>query len=123
MTCEPNELQTADRGAVYEFIERDNTVKNMVLVVSNQMRCEDNLCSILMLGTKYTGYDCVPITINEQNYYVHCGLVTYAKRSRLGKKIETLSAIKMRKIDLNIANNLGLEHLDRFYIETRRSPK
>lgn len=114
MTYNFDEFQTADRGSVYEFIERDNTVKNMVLVVSSQHRCEDNIISILLLGTKYTGYDCVPIVIDNTTYYAHCGLVTYAKRNRLGRHVLDLPDDVMSRVDTNIASNLGLKYLTQY---------
>lgn len=112
---ENKSIQTAKRGMIYDFYESDlHTIKNKVLVVSSEKRCEDNIISVIMLGTKYTGYDCVPIKVQDQELYARCGLVTYTKRSRLGDPCWLIDADLMERIDMNIINNLGLGYLTEY---------
>lgn len=94
----------AQRGHVYEFIEKDGTVKNRALVVSADTRAGDRLVSILMLGDVNLGYDVVKIG----KQYVHCGCVTYCSRDRLGKLIGKASKQAMEDVDFMLAKELGL---------------
>ena len=100
--------QSAKRGFIYEFREKDGAVKNTVLVISSNHRQEDNLISILMLGTKYTGKDCIEVKLADETRYVHCGLVTYASRARLGDILEEVPVDVMERISNNIAYQLGI---------------
>jgi len=102
----------ADRGCIYEFIETDGTVKNYVLVISSNIRSMDKLISILMLGDSKSGFDVIPIDLMGSIKYVHCGLVTYAARARLGKKIGMVNMDVMGIIDNEIRRNLGIENTD-----------
>jgi len=94
----------AQRGHVYEFIEKDGTVKNRVLVVSADTRAGDRLVSILMLGDIGFGHDVVKIG----KQYVHCGCVTYCGRDRLGRMIGKASKQAMEDVDFMLAKELGL---------------
>ena len=97
--------ELAQRGHVYEFVEKDGiTVKNRVLVVSADSRAGDKLVSILMLGDIGFGHDVVKIG----KQYVHCGCVTYCSRDRLGRMIGKVSKSAMEDIDFMLAKELGL---------------
>lgn len=100
--------QEAKRGVIYNFIEKDGTSKNKVLVVSAEHRREDNIISILMLGTKYTGKDCIEINTQGENWFVHCGLVTYTSRTRLGEEVGKIDEETQRRITNNMAYQLGI---------------
>lgn len=103
-------LTAADRGYIYEFLEADGVCKDKYcLVVSSQKRAYDNIISILMLSDSRAGLDVVRCNFNGQTKYVHCGLVTYLKRERLGKRICPFPKKAMDTVDLLMANELGLD--------------
>lgn len=103
-------LQAAENGVIYEFIEKDGTTNKKVLVVQNDKRTEDNLISILMLGTRKGASDTIPIKIEHEVLYVHCGMITYCKRVYLGKKAGRVSKDTMDRIRNSIAFQLGIEN-------------
>lgn len=109
MIIEDKYLNPADRGCVYDFIEKNGTVKNKVIVVSSNGRAFDKLISVLMLGDSPAGYDVVPVKICGKKYYVHCGMVTYTARAQLGIKLGRVADSVMADIDAQIARNLGIE--------------
>lgn len=102
------EAQVARRGWIYEFIEKDGSHKNDVLVVSSDGRAYDKIISIIMIGDNPAGYDVVPIKYQGKTRYVHRELVTYCARARLGKNICKLSDKTMDDIDLGLTRGLGL---------------
>ncbi len=101
-------LNPAERGSIYEFIERDGSVKNHVVVVSSKKRMYDKIISILMLGDSRAGYDVVQVKFNQMTKYVHVGMVTYCGRDRLGKRVGEVGAGKMRDIEYLLHDSLGL---------------
>lgn len=103
-------LNPADRGYIYEFLESDGTCNDKYcLVVSSQKRAYDNIISILMLGDSRAGLDVVKCNFQGLTKYVHCGLVTYLKRERLGKRVCPFPKKSMDTVDLLMANELGLD--------------
>lgn len=103
-------LNPADRGYIYEFLESDGTCNDKYcLVVSSQKRAYDNIISILMLGDSRAGLDVVKCNFQGLTKYVHCGLVTYLKRERLGKRVGPFPKKSMDTVDLLMANELGLD--------------
>lgn len=101
-------LQAAETGVIYDFIEKDGSCTKMFLVVQNEKRTEENLVSGLMLGTKRGTSDTVPIKLDGQYYFVHCGMVTYCNRKMLGHRVAMVSADTMNRIRKNIAFQLGI---------------
>lgn len=101
-------LNPATRGAIYEFLEKDGTTRNFVLVVSSQTRATDKIISVLMLGDSPAGYDIVEIPFMGTIRYVHCGMITYCGRTRLGRKMDIVDPETMRKIDTQLAKDLGI---------------
>lgn len=101
-------LEAAERGWIYEFLEADGTTNKYVLVVSSQKRANDRMISILMLGDSCAGYDVVRVGFEGGNKYLHCGMVTYTARTRLGKKMYKVAKKTMENVDFLIADNLGL---------------
>ena len=103
-------LNPADRGYIYEFLESDGTCNDKYcLVVSSQKRAYDNIISVLMLGDSRAGLDVVKCNFQGLTKYVHCGLVTYLKRERLGKRVCPFPKKAMDTVDLLMANELGLD--------------
>lgn len=102
-------IKPAERGKIYDFIESDGTIRNKVLVVSSNGRALDKMISILMIGDNPAGYDIVPIFLDNKYRYVHCGMVTYAKRCRLGDEVAKVPDYVMEAIDEQICRNLGLD--------------
>jgi len=101
-------LQSAETGMIYEFIEKTGEISKKVLVIQNDKRSEDNLVSILMLGTKKGLSDTVPIKFEGDTYYVHCGMLTYCRRVALGKRLAKVSDDSIARIKKNVAYQLGL---------------
>lgn len=99
----------ARRGYIFEFLEKDGSHKNDVLVVSSDGRAYDKLISIIMLGDNPSGYDVVKVKYDGRVRYVHRELVTYANRARLGKCICKVSDKVMADIDAGLARGLGLD--------------
>lgn len=106
-----NKLQVADRGGVFEFIEKDGSVKNMVLVVSNDHRKTDKRVSTTMLGDNDYGNDVIELDVNGKTKYIHCGMISYSMRNRLGKKLIQLSEDKMKEVDRCIMGQFGLDYV------------
>lgn len=106
------EAQVARRGHIFEFLEKDGSHKNDVLVVSSEGRAYDKVISIIMIGDNPSGYDVVSIKYNGKTRYVHRELVTYCRRDRLGKCICKVSDKVMDDINLGLIRGLGLsEHI------------
>ena len=101
-------LQSAEVGMIYEFIERTGEINKKVLVIQNEKRSEDNLVSILMLGTKRGMSDTIPVKFDGETYYVHCGMLTYCRRVSLGRRLANISDDSIKRIKKNIAFQLGL---------------
>lgn len=102
------ELVPAERGYIYEFIEKDGTHKNDILVISSEGRKYDKIISILMLSDNPAGYDVVSVKYNGRKRFVHRELVTYCRRDRLGKKLCKVSDKVIREIEDGIIRGLGL---------------
>lgn len=98
----------AKRGYIYEFLEKDGSYKNDVLVVSSDGRGYDKIISIIMLGDNPSGYDVVKVNYDGRTRFVHRELVTYCARARLGKCICKVSDKVMADIDTGLARGLGL---------------
>lgn len=105
----------AERGCIYEFIEKDGTHKNDVLVVSSNSRATDKIISILMLRDGLNGNDVVRIRYNNRDRVVHCGCVTFVDRSRLGGKLAKVSDKVMDDISLFMASQLGIDKDGKVY--------
>lgn len=101
-------LQSAETGIIYEFIEKTGEISKKVLVIQSDKRSEDNLVSILMLGTKKGLSDTIPIKCEGNAYYVHCGMLTYCKRLALGRRLTRVSDDSLARIKKNVAYQLGL---------------
>lgn len=103
-------LQAAENGFIYDFIEKNGTTHKMALVIQNDKRTEDNLVSILLLGTRKGMSDTIPIKLDGIYYYVHCGMVTYCPRNYLGRRVAQVSTDIINRIRKNIAWQLGLSN-------------
>ncbi len=99
----------AQRGGIYEFCDADRNVSdNVVLVVSADSRSRDRFINILMPGSSPLGNDVLPIEIDGQMRYLHCGMISYTSRERLGKKLFQLSPEVMSNIERLMAQSLGI---------------
>jgi len=104
------EMTVANRGYIYEFLEKDGTHKNDVLVVSSEGRSHDKMVNIIMIGDNPSGYDIVPVNYNNRKRFVHRELVTYCWRGRLGRPIAKVSDKTMAAIDEGLLRGLGLDN-------------
>jgi hypothetical protein len=104
------------RRGVYEFIENNgrNSGK-LCLVISAGDRTNDRLQSILILSDiDRPGQDRIGVYMDEVGtYYAACGLVTYCKRTNIGRQVARLSRDSMRLINRQISMELGLEERNR----------
>lgn len=106
----------AERRGIYRFIENNGEYKGkLALVVSNADRSSDRFVSILILKEESSpGLDVIGVTIPDWgDYYMHCGLVTYCKRTNLGDPVYKLSKEGMKRINRQIKMELGLENRSR----------
>lgn len=105
----------AERGWVYEFIESNGKIKNNVLVISDNSRKLDAICSIIMLTNKPNLYS-VKMERNGELFYINSGMVTFAKRARLGKPLYKLDDETMDKVDSAVCTNLGFGEMAKYKI-------
>ena len=107
---------SAERRGIYRFIENDGTYKGkLALVVSSSDRANDRFVSILILKEESSpGLDVIGVTIpGWGDYHMHCGLITYCKRTNLGKPVYKLSKDGMKRINRQMKMELGLENRSR----------
>ena len=104
-------IQVAERGGIYEFIEKDGSTKNITLVVSSNKRKTDKRVSTVMLGDNNIGSDVVTVEVGGRFKYIHCGMISYSMRNRLGNKLGQLSEDKMKEIDRCILEQFGLSYV------------
>lgn len=103
------EWTIANRGGVYEFYNNDGGFSgNVVVVVSSDDRAKDRFISILMPGNSPVGADVMPIIVDGTTKYLHCGMISYTSRERLGRKIEQLDADTMKHIERIMSKSLGI---------------
>ncbi|MDD6715742.1 MAG: hypothetical protein PUF49_05130 [Firmicutes bacterium] len=98
-------MNKAHRGYIYQFLEKDGTTNKNCLVVSSKNRETNKIISILMIGTR-DGFNSVCIGDGE---YVHCDLVSFCDRKRLGKPICMINDSVLKEIDKGIFKALGGE--------------
>ena len=106
----------AERRGIYRFIENDGTYKGkLALVVSNSDRAHDRFVSILILKEESSpGLDVIGVTIpGWGDYFMHCGLITYCKRTNLGRPVYKMSKEGMKRINRQMKMELGLENRSR----------
>ena len=102
-------MEIAERGYIFDFIETDGSIKNKVLVVSDDSRKKDNIVSIIMLSSSSKPVsDMVDITIENQGWFIHAGLVTFCRRERLGRKYGKIKDKKMQEITELMTEQLGI---------------
>lgn len=105
----PMEWEIAERGGVYEFYDNNKrNTGNYVVIVSSNARSRDRFVNILMPGNSPVGTDVMPIEINGEYKYLHCGMISYTTRDRLGRKVAHLSTDTMRNIEKLMAKGLGI---------------
>lgn len=105
---------TVDRMGVYEFLEKDGSCKKYCVIVSADHRKHDRFTSVVMLtdADSECGYaDAIGVKLPIGDYYAHCGMVTYVRRDRLGRKVgkvgdKTRTKItKMIGVEMGVLNN------------------
>lgn len=103
-------LAEAKRGFIYEYDDGKNINKRYVLVVSNNTRSTDRMVSVIMLGDSSLGHDVVKITHEGigGTRYLHCGMLTYAKRECLIEEIGEITPEEMNQTEYMISRELAL---------------
>ena len=109
-------IQVAERGGIFRFIEKDGTEKHLVLVVSDDSRKTDKRISTIMLGSNSQGNDVVCLEVEDKIWYVHCGMVSFSLRNRLGERVGTASDSVMEDVDTGILKAMGLNHFREDYV-------
>lgn len=109
-----DESPEVDRMGVYEFLDVNGIPDGKVaVVVSADHRKHDRFASIIML-TPYElergGGDAIGVPLPIGDYIIHCGMVTYVRRDRLGKKLCKIGANTRKKITKMIGVELGVIH-------------
>lgn len=105
-----------DRMGVYRFMEKGGIWDGKyVVVVSADHRKHDRFASIIMLtnGNEMGGNDSVGVVLPIGTFWAHCGMVTYARRDRLGEKVCSVGAKTRKKIARMIGIEMGAIHADR----------
>ena len=116
-----------DRMGVYEFLEKDMvTVKKYCVVVSGDHRKRDRYVSIIVLSdcegdTGYHG-DEIGIRLPIGDFWVHCGILTYVRRDRLGMKVGKVGQKTRKKINKMISMEMGLQQKDRDIVFAENEP-
>lgn len=108
-------LLVIKRGYIYEFEPKTEFIgKAFALAVSSDARGADNIVSIIILSQN-PSTECAQI-VNSQFaegiLYCNCGKVTCTERSRLIREVAKVSDKKMQKIDMLIANALGINPVE-----------
>lgn len=102
----------ANKGTVHRFIDgRNDGVNKYMLVVSANHRAGDKYVSVLMLGNKDFGSDVVDLQVADStggNTYVHCGMITYVLREKLGECVATVSPDVMHEVENTICSELDI---------------
>lgn len=104
-------MEPVDRMGIYEFIERDGSCKYYCVVVGAEHRKTERFISIIILKDteEDTGYaDSIGIRLPIGDFWVHCGMVTYARRDRLGRKVAKVGEKTRKKITRMIGIELGV---------------
>lgn len=101
------------RGAIYKYKNevQGNEYQRYVLVISDQRRCNDNRISVLFISNPTIGHDAIDLeipSIADSHKCVHCGLVTYVKRTDILEPVGYLPEYAMLTIGKTILSELGL---------------
>lgn len=111
-------LLLAKRGYMYEWENFHTGKKNNCVIVSAEDRSADNLVAILFFSTeRHNNKDEVPLKVGGEKGCVRTGLVTYTSRKYLTREIGPVSAEVMKRIDLQMSRDLGLNTDNAIYKE------
>ena len=94
------------RGQVREFIEKDGTSDKKALVISDNDRVRTKTASVLVTRQYSSGNTMASFTIDGEEYFVNCHMVTYCTVDRLGDLVGEVE--NMDEIDDKIMKALGL---------------
>ena len=108
-----DEAPAVERMDVYELYENDfETVKRYAVVVCGGHRTKDRYVSIITLtdADTDTGWhaDEVGVRLPMGDFWVHCGMITYVRRDRLGRKIAKVGKGTAKKINRMMGMELGI---------------
>lgn len=102
------------RRSIYELLDKDmQPTGRYALVVIGSHRNKDNYVSIIKLTDPSIDNgnhrDEVGIRLpSGQEFWVHCGMITYIARNRLGDRLYHLSKQTMQRVNKCIQQELGL---------------
>lgn len=104
----------AIRGGVYDFVNATGDYKGICIVVGGDHRSNDKYVSAISLSPcdADTGLhnDEMGLRLPDgREFWVHCGMITYIRRDRLGDMIYKVSDATMKRIGVGIKHELGLD--------------
>lgn len=102
-----------NRREIYEYTNATGTYSGLCIIVSASHRERDKYVSAIALSPcdrdEGLHNDEVGITLpDNRKFWVHCGMVTYIRRDRIGKLVHKITKQHMRRIDKNIMYELDL---------------
>ena len=108
-----DDMPPVERGGIYQFLEKDGSCKKYAIVVSADYRKSDRFISIITLTnpdeTKDNfRRDSIGITTPMGDFTIHCGMVTYLRRDRLGNMVFKVGKKTRSRINTMISFELGI---------------
>lgn len=108
-----NNAAPAERRGIYEYTNAGGTYSGYVLIVGGNHREYDKYVSGIMLSPCDADSGChndeLGIRLPDgREFWVHCGMVTYFRRDRLGEQVHKVSKATMKRINEGIKMELGL---------------
>ena len=102
-----------NRREIYEYTNATGTYSGLCVIVSASHRERDKYVSAIALSPcdrdEGLHNDEVGITLpDNRRFWVHCGMVTYMRRDRLGELVHKISKQTMNRIGEGIKQELGL---------------
>jgi hypothetical protein len=108
-----NHAAPAERRGIYEYTNAGGTYSGYVIIVGGNHREYDKYVSGISLSACEVDSgahgDELGIRLPDgREFWVHCGMVTYFRRDRLGELVHKVSKQTMRRINEGIKMELGL---------------
>lgn len=103
-----------NRRTIYKLLDFEGKdTGRYVLVIIGSHRNNDNYVSVIKLTQpdmdNGNHRDEIGLQLpNGMNFWVHCGMITYIRRSQCGEKLHQVSKNSMKRINRCIQQELGL---------------
>lgn len=108
-----NNAPAVERRGIYEYENASGTYNGLCLVVAGNHRQWDKYVSGISLSPCDTDTgkhsDEIGLRLPDgREFWVHCGMVTYFRRDRLGEMVHKISKGTMGRINEKMKQELGL---------------